>query len=58
MLIARTLILLLLLASAVSFALYAFTSDLRYRRFGLAVLKWTVAAGLLFFAGMIIERMT
>lgn len=58
MLIARTLVLLLLLVSVVSFALYAGTGDMRYRHFGLTVLKWTVAAGLLFFVGMIIERMT
>lgn len=58
MLIARTLVLLLLLASVVSFAFYIVTGDLRYRRFGLTVLKWTVAAGLVFFAGMAIETMT
>lgn len=58
MLIARTLVLLLLLASAVSFGFYIFSGDLRYRRFGLTVLKWTVAAGLVFFAGMIVESMT
>ncbi len=58
MLIARTLVLMLLLVSVVLFALYAGTGEMRYRRFGLTVLKWTVAAGLLFFLGMIIERMT
>ena len=58
MLIARTLVLLLLLASVVSFAFYIATGDLKYRRFGLTVLKWTVAAGLVFFAGMVIETMT
>lgn len=58
MLIARTLVLLLLLASIGLFALYAVTGDVRYRRYGLMVLKWTVAAGLLFVVGMFIERLT
>lgn len=58
MVIFRTLAILLLLISAGSFAFYVGTGDVRYRRFGLTVLKWTVATGLLFFAGMMIERMT
>ena len=57
MLIARTLVLLLLLASAVFFAFYAATGQVRYRRFGLVILKWTVIAGLVFFAILFITRL-
>jgi len=56
MLIFRWAILLMLLASAVSFAFYAGTGQARFRRFGLTLLKWTLAAGFLFFAVLILER--
>ncbi|MBW7832006.1 hypothetical protein [Simplicispira suum] len=57
MLIARTLVLLLLLTSAVFFAFYAATGQVRYRHLGLVVLKWTVIAGLFFFAVLFITRL-
>ena len=56
MLIFRWLILLLLLAAGVSFALFAATGQVRYKRYGLIILKWTVLAGLGFFGVLILER--
>ncbi len=56
-LIFRWLFLLLLLTSAGLFAFYAGTGDVRYRRYGLIVLKWTVGAALFFFAVLIIQRL-
>jgi hypothetical protein len=57
MLIFRWAMLLLLLASAVSFAFYAGTGQKRFRDIGLRLLKWTVAAGFVFFAVLILERL-
>jgi 4-hydroxybenzoate polyprenyltransferase len=57
MAIARVLVLLLLVAAAVLFAMYAGTGRERYKRQGVVIVKWTVIAGLIFFAGMIFERM-
>ena len=56
MLLLRWLILLLLLGVAVSFAFYAATGELRYRRYGLLTLKWTLIAAFGFFAVLILER--
>ena len=56
MLIFRWLAMLLLLAAAVSFALYAGTGQARYKRFGLVILKWTVLAAVVFFAVVLMER--
>ncbi len=56
MLVFRWAMLLLLLASAVCFAFYAGTGQPRFKRFGLVTLKWTLAAGFLFFAVLILER--
>ena len=56
MAVVRTIVLLLLLAAGFSFALYAFTGQLKYRRFGLVVLKWTLLAALAFFAILFIDR--
>mgnify|MGYP001079309967 FL=1 len=57
MLIFRWLAMLLLLTAAVSFAFYAGTGQIRYRRFGLLILKWTVVAALFFFAVLFIGRL-
>jgi hypothetical protein len=57
MLVFRWLILLLLAASALCFAMYAGTGQLRWRVNGLRILKWTVVAGLCFFAVLLLERM-
>ena len=56
MLIFRWLAMLLLLAAAVSFALYAGTGQARYKRFGLVILKWTVLAAVVFVAVVLMER--
>jgi hypothetical protein len=54
--VVRTLVLVLLLVAGGSFAFYAFTGQVKYRRFGLVVLKWTLLAALAFFAVMFIDR--
>ena len=56
MLLFRWAILLLLLAAGVSFAFYAGTGQVRFRHFGLVVLKWTLIAAFGFFAVLILER--
>ena len=56
MVVFRFMILLALLAAAVSFVLYALTSHLRFRRQGLNILKWTLVAAFGFFAVLILER--
>lgn len=58
MAIVRAAVLLLLLAAAVCFALFAFTGQARYKRWGLATLKWTIVAALGFFAVLIVDRLT
>ena len=57
MVLARVIILLLLLSAAVSFALFALTSQQRYKRFGLNILKGTLLAGFVFFGVLIMERL-
>ena len=56
MLLFRWLILLLLLAAVVSFALYAGTGQDRFKRYGLVIMKWTLLAAFGFFAILILER--
>ena len=57
MLLFRWALLLLLLAAGVSFAFYAGTGQVRFRRWGLVVLKWTLLAAFGFFAVLILERL-
>ena len=57
MLLFRTVVLLLLIAGLLCFALYIATGQARWRRIGLVVVKWTVIAGLAFFAVMFLERL-
>ena len=57
MLLFRWLILLLLLGAVVSFVFYAGTGELRYRRYGLIILKWVLISGFGFFAVLILERL-
>ena len=57
MLLLRWLLLALLLGSAVSFLFYALTGQARYKRYGLVTLKWTLIAGFVFFAVMIVQRL-
>jgi len=56
MLLFRWAILLLLLVAGVSFAFYAGTGQVKYRRFGWIVLKWTLLAAFGFFAVLIAEQ--
>jgi hypothetical protein len=56
-LVFRWLILLCLVASALCFALYIGTGQVRWRAHGVRILKWTVVAGLAFFAVLLLERM-
>ena len=56
MVVVRLLVLVLLLAAGISFALFAFTGQERYKRFGLVTLKWTLIAALGFFVALFLER--
>ena len=56
MLFLRWVLLALLLGSAVSFLFYALTGHERFKRYGLVTLKWTLIAGFVFFAVLIVER--
>jgi hypothetical protein len=57
MLIARLLIGLLLFSAVVCFAFSIATGQKRWRRMGLIIMKWTLLAGLAFFAVLILERL-
>jgi hypothetical protein len=57
MLVFRWAMLLMLVASAVCFAFYAGTGQDRFKQSGLKLLKWTLAAGFLFFAVLILEQL-
>ena len=57
MLIFRWIVLLLLVAGGLCFALFVGTGQARYRVIGVRLVKWTVVAGLGFFAVLILERL-
>jgi len=57
MLFFRWVVLLLLVAGLVCFALYIGTGERRFRALGIRIVKWTVIAGLGFFAVLILERL-
>jgi hypothetical protein len=57
MLIFRWLVMLLLLMAALSFAFYLGTGKVHYRRWSFLTLKWSVIAGLTFFAVLFLGRM-
>ncbi len=57
MLIFRLVVGLLLFAAVVCFALYIGTRQAVWRRRGIVIIKWTVLAGLAFFAVLILERL-
>ena len=57
MLIFRWLVLLLLAAGLVSLAMFIGTGQARYRVLGVRIVKWTIVAGLGFFAVLILERL-
>lgn len=56
MLIFRWLLFLLLIASALSFVFYLGTGRVYYRRWGVLILKWSLIAGLAFFAVLGLSR--
>ena len=58
MLFFRAALLLMLFLGVACFAVYAVTGSLQYRRVGVRLVKWTVVAGLVFFAVLIVERLT
>jgi hypothetical protein len=57
MLIARVIFGLLLVAGVLCFAMYAGTGQTRWRALGWRIVKWTLVAGLAFFAVLILERL-
>ena len=57
MLIFRWIILLLLVFGLVCMAMFIGTGQMRYRMLGIRIIKWTVVAGLGFFAVLILERL-
>lgn len=57
MVIVRWLAILLLLTAVVLFAFYAGTGQARYKRLGFIVLKWTLIAGVGFFAVALVDRL-
>jgi hypothetical protein len=56
MLVFRTLVLLLLVAALLCFAMYIGTRQERWRQWGIRIVKWTVIAALGFFAVLLLER--
>jgi len=56
MLIARWIVTLLLVAGVLCFAMYVGTGQTRWRTIGIRIVKWTVVAGLGFFAVLLLER--
>ncbi len=57
MLLFRWLIMLLLIGAVVSFAFYAGTGQVRFKKWGLLILKWTLIAAFGFFAVLVLERL-
>ncbi len=57
MLIVRLIVGLMLAAGVVCFAAYMATGQTRFRTLGVLLVKWTVIAGLAFFAVLILERL-
>ncbi len=53
----RALLLLMLLAGAACFAAYAVSGQVRFRGYGLRLVRWTVVTGLAFFAVLIVQRL-
>ena len=56
MVVVRSLVLLLLVASAILFLLHALTGQARYKQWGFVVLQWTLLAGFGFFAVLIFQH--
>ncbi len=56
MLLFRWLLILLMLAAGACFALFAITGQIRFKRYGLLILKWTLVSAFGFFAVLTVER--
>lgn len=57
MLVFRWILLVPLIAAVVCFLLFAVTGQARFKRVGLVLLKWTLAAAFVFFAVLIFDRL-
>ena len=57
MLIFRWIVLLLLVAGLLCFAMYIGTRQVAWRRRGIVIVKWTLLAAAGFFAVLILERL-
>lgn len=57
MVVFRSIVIFLLLASALCFGFYVGTGRQHFKRLGLVILKWTLVAAFVFFAILIAERM-
>ncbi|HEX6361581.1 MAG TPA: hypothetical protein VFZ93_01390 [Albitalea sp.] len=57
MLVFRWILLLLLIAAVLCFAMYVGTGELRWRGYGVRLVKWVIVAGFAFFAVLFLERM-
>jgi predicted CDP-diglyceride synthetase/phosphatidate cytidylyltransferase len=57
MLVFRWIVLLLLVAGLLCFAMYVGTGQRKWRNLGIRIVKWTVIAALGFFAVLALERM-
>lgn len=57
MLVFRWIVLLLLIAGVLCFAMYVGTGQVAWRRRGVLIVKWTVFAALGFFAVLLLERL-
>lgn len=57
MLVFRWIVLLLLVAGVLCFAMYVGTGQRAWRQRGLLIVKWTVFAALGFFAVLLLERL-
>jgi len=57
MLLFRLVFGLLLVCGLLCFAMYIGTGQVRWRQIGIRIVKWTIVAGLGFFAVLLLERM-
>jgi hypothetical protein len=57
MAVVRLLVLLLLLGAIACFGLYIFTGHKGWLRWGVAIVKWTIIAALVFFAILFFDRL-
>ena len=56
MAIARVLFLVLLLATVGCFVAFMLTGQVRYKQYGLRILKWTMGSAFFFFAVLAVQR--